>query len=127
MGFEGGVADTFIRYHDREQKYEMIVHAEINAILNAVQSVAGCTLYTWPLKTCARCAAAVIQAGITDVVVPLPGRRCTTNGWNPGTSPNGCTKRLESVSGRWSSMNESTPKPNSSNLWHPLMPARWKP
>lgn len=73
-GFPRGVADTFIRYHDREQKYEMIVHAEINAILNAVQSVAGCTLYTWPLKTCARCAAAVIQAGITDVVVPSTGQ-----------------------------------------------------
>ena len=67
-GFPRGVADTPERLNDRETKYSLIVHAEINAILNASGSVRGCTLYTSPFMPCVRCAGQIIQAGITRVV-----------------------------------------------------------
>lgn len=50
-----------------ETKYPYVVHAELNAILNAIQNVAGCTIYV-SLFPCNECAKAIIQAGITRVV-----------------------------------------------------------
>ncbi len=73
-GFNGlptGVEDTIDRLHDRDLKYQMIVHAERNAIVNARQNVAGHGLYVWPMMPCAVCAAMIIQAGITEVVAPF--------------------------------------------------------
>ena len=58
-------------YADRERKYLRIVHAEVNAIINASSPVEGGTLYVWPPSTapsCARCAGVVITAGIKRVV-----------------------------------------------------------
>ena len=69
-GFPRGVNDDPVRYADREVKYEMIVHGEINAILFANQSLRDTTLYTWPFMPCSRCAAIVIQSGISRVVAP---------------------------------------------------------
>jgi dCMP deaminase len=69
-GFPRGVEDNPERYHDREIKYKYVVHAEVNAILNAVKSVEGCTLYCYPLPTCSECAKVIIQSGIKRVVFP---------------------------------------------------------
>lgn len=69
-GFPRGVADLSDRYNDRSIKYEMIVHGEVNAILFANQSLRNTTLYTWPFMPCSRCAAIVIQTGISRVVAP---------------------------------------------------------
>ena len=69
-GFPRGVEDWPSRLDNRDVKYEMIVHGEINAILFANQSIYGCTLYTWPFMPCSRCAAIVIQSGIRTVVAP---------------------------------------------------------
>jgi dCMP deaminase len=66
-GFPRGVMDFDSRYADRTEKYPRVVHAEPNAILNATGSVKGCTLFAWPLNTCATCAALIIQAGIKTV------------------------------------------------------------
>ena len=68
-GFPRGVSDDG-RLQDRPVKLNLIVHAEVNAILSAPQSVRGCTLYVWPLPTCCDCAKAVVQAGIRRVVCP---------------------------------------------------------
>lgn len=67
-GLPAGVNDTHDRLNDRALKYAMTVHAELNAILNAVASVRGATLYTWPLPPCSNCMAAAIQSGILKVV-----------------------------------------------------------
>lgn len=67
-GFPRGVIDDPDFYKNREVKYELIVHAEVNAILNASGPLDGCTLYTTPLATCSRCAGLVIQSGIKRVV-----------------------------------------------------------
>jgi len=69
-GFPQGVEDTPGRYMDRDLKYKLIVHGEINALAFAERSVRGCTLYTWPFMPCSRCAGIVIQHGITRVVSP---------------------------------------------------------
>lgn len=71
-GFPQGIEDTDERLNNRELKYEMVVHAEMNAILFAPASVTNCTLYVTPYLPCARCAVHVIQAKIHKVVAPVP-------------------------------------------------------
>jgi dCMP deaminase len=66
-GFPRGVLDHAHRYNNRPLKYEMVVHAEANAILNATQLVSGATLYC-TLSPCHECAKLIIQAGIRKVV-----------------------------------------------------------
>ena len=70
-GFPRGVADSPDRYDDRDTKLQMIVHAEVNAILNANGPVRGCKLYIWPTlmlpTVCSDCAKVVIQAGIKEI------------------------------------------------------------
>jgi dCMP deaminase len=56
------------RLKERDIKYNIIVHGEINAILFANKSVEGCTLYTYPFMPCPRCAGLIIQSGIKRVV-----------------------------------------------------------
>lgn len=68
-GFPRGVDDSPERYADRPTKYAHVVHAELNAILNALGPVEGCTLYV-TLEPCTTCAKAIIQSGITRVVLP---------------------------------------------------------
>lgn len=75
-GFPKGVCDND-RLKDRDAKYKIVVHGEINAILFANKSVAGCTLYTVPFEPCPRCAGLIIQSGIKRVVAP----HNTNNRW----------------------------------------------
>lgn len=67
-GFPSRLSDNEVLYEHRATKYERIIHAEMNAILYARGRTADTTLYLWPLMPCDRCAAHVIQAGITRVV-----------------------------------------------------------
>lgn len=69
-GFPQGIEDND-RLQDRDTKYKIIVHGEINAILFANKSVKGCTLYTVPFEPCPRCAGLIIQSGIRRVVAPV--------------------------------------------------------
>lgn len=48
-------------------KYPYVVHAEMNAVLNATQSLKDATLYV-TLFPCHECAKLLIQAGITEIV-----------------------------------------------------------
>ena len=71
-GFARGIEDREERYANRELKYKLVVHAEMNAIHFAKQDLTGCHLFTWPLPPCSRCAASIIQVGITRVIaLPL--------------------------------------------------------
>lgn len=71
-GFPRGVLDHVERYEDRPTKYEMVVHAELNALLSSREGLEGYTLYVAPLPPCAQCAAAIIQRGIRRVVIAMP-------------------------------------------------------
>lgn len=66
-GFPRGIADDD-RLNDREVKYQIIVHAEANAILNAARDMQGATAYVYPFMPCAQCASFLIQKGIHRVV-----------------------------------------------------------
>ena len=71
LGFNGlpaGVDDNPKRYLDREFKLAAVLHAEVNAIMYAREDLQDCTIYTWPMPPCSRCAAQIIQSGITRVV-----------------------------------------------------------
>lgn len=71
-GFPRGVKDDPDRYNNRELKYKMVVHAEVNAILKAGDYARGATLYVFPSfaipNICGECAKLAIQAGIKEVV-----------------------------------------------------------
>ena len=67
-GFPSGVQDSEERLHNRDLKYDIIIHAEANALAFANRSVEGCTIYTWPFQPCSRCAGLIIQSGIKRVV-----------------------------------------------------------
>lgn len=67
-GFPRGVADTEERLNNRDLKYKMVVHAEMNALLFARGSVKDCTLYTVPFTCCSQCCGRVIQSGIKRCV-----------------------------------------------------------
>ena len=72
-GFPRGIVDTKPRYENRETKYELVVHAEMNVIYNASYSgvsLDGSTLYVYGLPVCGDCAKGVIQVGIKRVVMP---------------------------------------------------------
>jgi len=79
-GFPRLIEDDLNRLIDREVKYEMTVHAEQNAVITAALhgiSTAGSTAYV-TFSPCSRCAAVLINAGISTVVVSaaddIPGR-----------------------------------------------------
>lgn len=55
---DGAFADT---------KYPYVVHAELNAILNSIQNLKGCSIYV-SLFPCNECAKAIIQSGISRIV-----------------------------------------------------------
>ena len=66
-GFPQYISDDN-RLKDRETKYKMIVHGEMNAILFANRSLENCTLYTYPFMPCPRCGSMIIQTGISKIV-----------------------------------------------------------
>lgn len=78
--FARGIRETPERLADREMKLELMVHAEMNAILAAARAglkVEGATLYlaatdksgaVWGGAPCTRCTIQCIQAGIAAVV-----------------------------------------------------------
>lgn len=79
-GFPRGVEDTDERLNNREEKLALVVHAEMNAVLNAARfgtQIQGCTMYVaatdqsgavWGGPPCTRCTVEVIQAGISTIV-----------------------------------------------------------
>ena len=89
-GLPSRLKDTHERLHDRETKNRLIVHAELNAVLNAACGgvmTSNTTLYlaatddtglVWGGPPCVRCAVELMQAGIVEIVAhpfkPGPSR-----------------------------------------------------
>ena len=74
-GFPRGIKDTAARLKDRERKYKLVVHAEMNAIYNAGLngvSLKGSTIYVYGCPICNECAKGIIQVGIKKVVAMRP-------------------------------------------------------
>ena len=70
-GFPRGIADEEWRLLDKCVKNSLTIHAEENAILNAKRDLAGWTVYTTK-PPCLHCTLVIIQAGITEIVMPVP-------------------------------------------------------
>lgn len=71
-GFPRGIADTQERLMNRELKYTLTIHAEANAIYNAIYNgspTEGTTIYVTGLPVCSECAKMIIQTGIKRVVM----------------------------------------------------------
>ena len=70
-GFPTGLNDDDFPWQPHQQldqsKYGYVVHAELNAILNATQKLHDCTIYV-SLFPCNECAKAIIQSGIKEIV-----------------------------------------------------------
>lgn len=71
-GFPRGVKDDPERLNNRELKYKMVVHAEVNAILAAGHKAQGTRLYVYPAFftpcICNECCKVAIQAGVKEIV-----------------------------------------------------------
>ena len=82
-GFPHGCSDDEFPWNRDESKgdtkYQYVVHAELNAILNASgKSLAGSTLYVG-LFPCNECAKAIIQAGVKEVLYLSDKYKTTPN------------------------------------------------
>ncbi len=75
-GFPRGVDDTIDERHNRPEKYNWAIHAELNAILNHAHtggsSLVGCTAYLNYEITgiCSGCMGCLRNAGIVRVIGP---------------------------------------------------------
>jgi dCMP deaminase len=90
-GFPRGILDLSQRYENREVKYKLVVHAEMNVIYNATfngVSLDGASLFVYGLPVCNECAKGIIQVGIqrvviyTDDVVPAIWTESFELSWN---------------------------------------------
>lgn len=70
-GFPPGMVDDD-RLFRREVKYDYVLHAEENALLNMRAKVPGLTAYVWPLHPCTRCASKLIAYGVQRIVAKRP-------------------------------------------------------
>ena len=70
--FPRDVNDLESRYNDRALKYELTVHAEVNAILNSNGPLHDCILYVYPTlmypNCCPNCSKVVAQTGIKTLI-----------------------------------------------------------
>jgi dCMP deaminase len=69
--FPRGIRDNVPERLERPAKYLWVEHAERNAICNAARAgtaTEGCTVYV-EIMPCMDCARAIVQAGITEVVI----------------------------------------------------------
>lgn len=71
-GFPEGVEDSYEALHDRDKKYELMHHAEDNAIVRASGATRGetdgLTIVIYPFIACSLCAEEIIAFGIARVV-----------------------------------------------------------
>jgi len=79
-GFPAGMRDEPHLYNDREVKYERVIHAEVNAILNARQPVVGSTIYV-NRPPCCNCSLYIVQAGVQRVVCEVDSSEEFMNRW----------------------------------------------
>lgn len=85
-GFPRGINDSHERLNNRETKNKLVVHAEENALYNALHngaSVKGSTIYVYGLHVCHNCAKGIIQSGIKNVVMYQPIEK---EGWEESTN-----------------------------------------
>lgn len=72
-GFAAKMRDKSEQLNDRSFKYDRMIHAEMNALLNSHDNdYQGYSIYVYPFMPCHRCFTMLVQAGITTYVSPIP-------------------------------------------------------
>ena len=66
-GFAAGMEDDNPELWERPLKYELVIHAEMNAIMNCPFDTKGCSIYVTH-QPCHRCMVHMINAGIKKIV-----------------------------------------------------------
>jgi len=79
-GFPKGILDDE-RLRESEEKLNIILHAEENAILQAGDRAKGATLYVWGKPVCVKCARIIIQQHVSRVVLTNPEEEDKTSKW----------------------------------------------
>ena len=82
--FPRGIDDNVSSRQERPEKYFWFEHAERNAIYNAARigvSTLGTTMYMTCGMSCADCARAIINSGISKIVL-REGKGAKGNKWN---------------------------------------------
>lgn len=72
-GFPRGIADTAERLNTREEKYKYVIHAEMNLLFNSAANginLSGSSIYVWGLPVCSNCALALVQSGVSEIIIP---------------------------------------------------------
>ena len=80
-GFPYGVHDDEGKLNNGDLKNEMVVHAEVNAILTAGTSAKDGTIYVYGKPICAQCAGIIIQSGIKRIVAESPESSSSKSKW----------------------------------------------
>lgn len=73
-GFNGWVSgcNEKLMTWERPLKYEMVIHAEMNALIFAKQSLKGCKVFITH-GPCANCLKHLLQSGIREIYYNCPG------------------------------------------------------
>lgn len=74
-GFARGINDDIPERWERPEKYNWMIHAEMNAMSNAARrgrALMDCELLIFNNILCSRCAGPMLQAGIRAFYVPEP-------------------------------------------------------
>lgn len=82
-GFPRNVNDDIPERQTRPTKYDFVVHAEENAVLNAVRNgtrLAGGILYV-TMPPCTHCAGSIINVGIKEIIYMEPEIKKQIPGW----------------------------------------------
>lgn len=80
-GFPMGVEDSANRLAHSKTKLELVVHAELNALIAAGSRAEGSTIFVWGKPICARCAGPIIQAGVRRIVALSPEAEKPRSKW----------------------------------------------
>lgn len=67
-GFPKGIDDSLEKYENKEYKYQIVKHAEENALNFAPRNLKGSSIYIYPFLSCPSCTGNIIQRGIKRVV-----------------------------------------------------------
>lgn len=66
-GFASGLPDDESLYADRDYKNQIVLHAELNAILSSKHDLSGAIIYSTH-QPCMACASVIIQKGLSGSV-----------------------------------------------------------
>lgn len=82
-GFPRGMKDEIPERWDRPAKHDFMIHAEMNAIVNAARcgtALEGCDLYA-DMLPCPNCCKAIVQARIKRVIIGSERLRAYDGRW----------------------------------------------